>query len=80
VVYDSVGKTTFDKSLNCLARGGYLVLYGEASGPVPPVEPWRAYSARKLPLIPRQSCHRFHANPATDSIRKLPAIPRQSCH
>jgi NADPH2:quinone reductase len=41
VVYDSVGKTTFDKSLNCLARGGYLVLYGEASGPVPPVEPWR---------------------------------------
>ena len=37
VAYDSVGKTTFDKSLNCLARRGYLVLYGQASGPVPTV-------------------------------------------
>src|SRR5205807_1623759 len=33
VVYDSVGKTTFDKSLNCLAPRGYLVLFGQASGP-----------------------------------------------
>ena len=39
VVYDSVGKTTFDKSLNCLAPRGYLVLFGQASGPVPPVDP-----------------------------------------
>ena len=31
VVYDSVGKTTFDKSLNCLAPRGYLVLFGQAS-------------------------------------------------
>ena len=38
-VYDSVGKTTFDKSLNCLARRGCLALYGQASGPVPPVSP-----------------------------------------
>jgi putative transposase len=37
-------------------------------------------STRILPLIPRQSCHRFHMKAATDSIRKLPAIPRQSCH
>jgi NADPH2:quinone reductase len=36
-VYDSVGKTTFDKSLNCLARLGCLALYGQASGPVPTV-------------------------------------------
>jgi NADPH2:quinone reductase len=35
VVYDSVGKTTFEKSLNCLAPRGYLVLYGQSSGPVP---------------------------------------------
>jgi len=39
VVYDSVGKTTFDKSLNCLARRGYLVLYGQSSGPVGPFDP-----------------------------------------
>ena len=39
VVYDSVGKTTFDKSLNCLKPRGYLVLYGQASGAVPPVDP-----------------------------------------
>ena len=39
VVYDSVGKTTFDKSLDCLAIRGLLVLYGASSGPVPPVDP-----------------------------------------
>ena len=39
VVYDAVGKTTFDKSMDCLARRGYMVLYGQASGPVPPVDP-----------------------------------------
>jgi NADPH2:quinone reductase len=38
VVYDSVGKTTFEKSLNCLAPLGYMVLYGQSSGPVPPFE------------------------------------------
>ena len=39
VVYDSVGKTTFDKSLNCLRRRGYMVLFGQSSGPVPPLDP-----------------------------------------
>jgi NADPH2:quinone reductase len=39
VVYDSVGKTTFDGSLDCLAPRGMLVLYGQSSGPVPPVDP-----------------------------------------
>ena len=38
-VYDSVGQTTFEKSLNCLARRGCLALYGQSSGPVPPVAP-----------------------------------------
>ena len=38
VVYDSVGMTTFDKSLNCLKARGYLVLYGQSSGPVAPVD------------------------------------------
>jgi NADPH2:quinone reductase len=39
VVYDSVGKTTFNKSLNCLKPRGYMVLYGHSSGPVPPMDP-----------------------------------------
>ena len=39
VVYDSVGKATFDKSLNCLRPRGYLVLYGQSSGAVPPLDP-----------------------------------------
>ena len=38
VVYDSVGKTTFDKGLNCLRRRGMMVLFGQSSGPVPPIE------------------------------------------
>jgi NADPH2:quinone reductase len=39
IVFDSVGKDTFDKSLNCLRPRGYLVLYGQSSGPVPPLDP-----------------------------------------
>jgi NADPH:quinone reductase len=39
VVYDSVGKDTFDQSLNCLRRRGYMVLYGQSSGSVPPIDP-----------------------------------------
>jgi NADPH:quinone reductase len=38
VVYDSVGKTTFDSSLNCLRPRGMLVLFGASSGPVPPFD------------------------------------------
>ncbi len=34
VIYDSVGKTTFEKGLNCLAPRGMMVLYGQSSGPV----------------------------------------------
>ncbi len=36
-VYDSVGRATFDKSLNCLRRRGMMVLFGQSSGPVPPL-------------------------------------------
>lgn len=38
VVYDSVGKDTFERSLNCLRPRGLLALFGQASGPVPPFE------------------------------------------
>lgn len=38
VVYDGVGRATFDGSLDCLAEGGLMVSFGNASGPVPPVD------------------------------------------
>lgn len=39
VVYESVGKATFAQSLNCLKPRGYMVLYGQASGQVDPIDP-----------------------------------------
>ena len=39
VVYDSVGKDTFQASLNCLAPLGLMVTFGNSSGPVPPFDP-----------------------------------------
>ncbi len=41
VVYDSVGKTTFEDSLKCLRPRGLLVLFGASSGAVPPMDPIR---------------------------------------
>ena len=38
VVYDGVGATTFDKSLSCLRPRGFMILFGAASGPVPPLD------------------------------------------
>jgi NADPH2:quinone reductase len=38
VVYDAVGRTTFEKDLDCLAPLGALVIFGQASGPVPPFD------------------------------------------
>jgi NADPH2:quinone reductase len=39
VVYDSVGKDTFEKGLNCLKHRGYMILFGASSGAVPPLDP-----------------------------------------
>jgi NADPH2:quinone reductase len=39
VIYDSVGKTTFEKGFNVLAPRGMMVLYGQSSGPVGPIDP-----------------------------------------
>ncbi len=41
VAYDSVGRTTFDASLACLARRGLLCAFGNASGPPPALDPLR---------------------------------------
>lgn len=48
VVYDSVGKSTFEGSLNCLRRRGMLVLFGGSSGPVPPFDPIQLNSKGSL--------------------------------
>ena len=47
-VYDGVGASTFDASLACLRPRGYLVLFGSASGPVPPVDPRRLQEGGSL--------------------------------
>jgi NADPH:quinone reductase len=47
-VYDGVGQATFDDSLAALRRRGYLVLYGGASGPVPPLDPQRLHTGGSL--------------------------------
>src|SRR5690625_6262941 len=39
VVYDGVGQATYEDSLRCLGPRGMLVLFGAASGPVPPIDP-----------------------------------------
>ncbi len=48
VVYDSVGKDTFDGSIASLARRGLMVTFGNASGPVPAFEPSRLQRAGSL--------------------------------
>jgi NADPH2:quinone reductase len=50
VVYDGVGASTFDASLASLRRRGTLVLFGAASGPVPPFDPQRLNSGGSLYL------------------------------
>lgn len=48
VVYDGVGRDTFDGSLQCLRKRGMLVLFGAASGPVPPFDLQRLNAAGSL--------------------------------
>jgi NADPH2:quinone reductase len=61
-VYDGVGRTTFDESMASLRRRGYLVLFGQASGPVPPVDPSRLAAGGGLfltrPMLPQYTATR----------------------
>lgn len=59
VVYDSVGRTTFDKSLNCVATRGVLALYGQSSGPVGPFDPARL--AKRAIFLTRPSLGHYTA-------------------
>ena len=61
VVYDSVGQTTFEKSLNCLKPLGYLVLYGQSSGPVAPFDP-AVLSAKGSLFLTRPSLFHYIAD------------------
>ena len=54
VVYDSVGKTTFEKSLACLRPRGMLVLFGQSSGSVAPIDP-QVLNARGSVFLTRPS-------------------------
>jgi NADPH2:quinone reductase len=63
VVYDSVGKTTFDKSLNCLRPRGVMVLFGASSGPVPPFDP-QVLNAKGSLFLTRPMLAHYTANRA----------------
>lgn len=60
VVYDSVGAATFDKSLNCLRARGYMVLFGNSSGPVPPFDPLLLASKGSL-FLTRPGLNKYSA-------------------
>jgi NADPH:quinone reductase len=57
VVYDAVGRATFDGSLNCLRPCGLCVLFGQASGAVPPFDPQRLNQAGGLFLTRPSLAH-----------------------
>jgi NADPH2:quinone reductase len=61
VVYDGVGQATFEKSLDCLRPRGMMALFGNASGPVPPVDPLILSAKGSLFLTRPSLAH--HASP-----------------
>src|SRR2546428_7433408 len=63
VVYDAVGKTTFDKGFNCLAPRGMMVLYGQASGPIGPFDP-QTLNAKGSLFLTRPSLNHHIITPA----------------
>lgn len=64
VVMDGVGKDTFDGSLDCLRPLGFMISFGNASGPVPPVDLLKLAAKGSLKLT-RQSIFTHIANPET---------------
>lgn len=62
VVYDSVGKDTFGKSLNVLAPRGYMVLCGQSSGPAPPIDP-QILNAKGSLFLTRPTTGHYMATP-----------------
>jgi NADPH2:quinone reductase len=66
VVYDSVGKTTFDKGFNCLAPRGLMALYGQSSGPIGTFDP-QVLNAKGSVFLTRPSL--FHHVATRDELR-----------
>jgi NADPH2:quinone reductase len=62
VVYDSIGRVTFNASLDCLAPLGLMVSFGNSSGPVPPVE-LSLLSAKGSLFLTRPSLATYTAKP-----------------
>lgn len=60
VVYDGVGRDTFARSLDCLALRGTMVLFGQASGAVPPVDPQLLNQKGSLYLTRPSIAHYAH--------------------
>jgi NADPH2:quinone reductase len=58
VAYDSVGKDTWERSLRCLRTRGMLVLFGQSSGPVPPLDPQLLASGGSL-FFTRPTLHSY---------------------
>ncbi len=75
VVYDSVGKDTFEGSLSCLQPFGLLVSFGTASGPIPPFDLFRLNRMGSL-AVTSTSLYTYTADPARlqDSARELFAV------
>jgi NADPH:quinone reductase len=72
VVYDAVGKDTFIESLDCLRKRGMMVLYGSASGPVPPFSPAELVKRGSL-FLTRPTMFDY-----TESREDLEAIARET--
>lgn len=63
VVYDGVGKTTFEKGLNVLRPRGYMILFGGSSGAVPPFDP-TILSQKGSLYLTRPTLHNYMATRA----------------
>jgi NADPH2:quinone reductase len=68
VVYDSVGRDTFEKGFNCLAMRGYMVLYGQSSGPVGLLDP-QVLNAKGSLFLTRPSLFHYIAT-RDDLVRR----------
>jgi NADPH2:quinone reductase len=68
VVYDGVGRATFEGSLNCLAPRGLMVLYGQTSGVVPPLDP--GLLGRKGSLVLTRPNLRHYVPTREDLLRR----------
>lgn len=72
VAFDGVGRDTFDASLASVRRRGTLVLFGAASGPVPPVDPQRLNRAGSV-FLTRPTLHDYVAT-RTELVDRAAAV------